>query len=214
MKILSINAGRERTLQSHDKTEVTGIFKFPVQGAVEVTQLGIAEDFIGSPKHHGGPDQALYIYGEADYHWWQGQTSIPLEPGAFGENLTISDLACDQFNVGDVLHIGDVILQVTAPRIPCGTFARRMEDPQWVKKFRHADRPGFYVRVLQEGTITAGDEVRVEKYTGETVSLIEIYRDHYEKSGEAMLRRQLQAPISIRLRTKLESDLQKLTTDA
>ena len=212
MKLISINAGKKHTLVNKGKTEITGIYKNPLAGAVHITKLGIADDYIGSPKHHGGPDQALYVYGEADYQWWEKEIGTKLGPGMFGENLTISELACGGFNIGDYLYIGNVTLQVTAPRIPCGTFASKMEDPQWVKKFSAAERPGFYVRVLQEGELSAGEEVRVEKYTGATLSLVQVYRDHYDKEGrnEAVLRRHIDSPLSIRMREKYERELEAL----
>lgn len=210
MKLLSVNVGTEKSLQNKERVEITGIHKIPVQGGVQITALGIPGDFIGSPKHHGGTDQALYIYGEADYQWWQRELGKRLDPGIFGENLTIDGVESAAVHVGDLLYIGDVVLQVTAPRIPCGTFASHMQDPQWVKKFRAAERPGFYCRVLQTGSIAAGNEVRLEKFAGETISIVEVYRDHYEKRGEDLLRRQLQAPISVRLRIRLEKDLQAL----
>lgn len=209
MKLTSINAGRKQTQQNKGREEITGIYKTPLLGSVSITVLGIADDFIGSPKHHGGPDQALYVYGEADYDWWTKETGREMLPGMFGENLTISGLACAGFNIGDYLYIGDVTLQVTAPRIPCGTFASRMEEPQWVKKFTAAERPGFYVRILREGTLTAGQAVQIEKYAGETLSLVEVYRAHYDKQGRdaALLRRHLASPLSIRMREKYEGEL-------
>ena len=211
MKLTSINIGEKRTQQNKGREEVTGIYKRPVHGPVQVTTLGIADDFIASKKHHGGPDQALYIYGEADYRWWELELGTSLEAGTFGENITVSDLESAGFNIGDHLHIGEVTLQVTAPRIPCGTFASRMGDGQWVKKFRAAERPGFYCRVLREGTIKAGDVVTVERYTGETISLIQMYRDYYEKEkSEATLRSHLNAPIAIRARVELEKELNEL----
>lgn len=212
MKLISINAGREQAQINKGRAEITGIYKYPLQGPVPVTKLGLAEDFIGSPKHHGGPDQALYVYGELDYQWWAGEIGEEMHPGMFGENLTISGLECGGFNIGDYLYIGDASFQVTAPRIPCGTFATRMGDSQWVKKFSAADRPGFYVRVLQEGTIKAGDDVRVEKYDGETLSLIQVYRDHYNKEGrdEAVLRQHLNSPLASRMRIKYEGELEAL----
>jgi MOSC domain-containing protein YiiM len=212
MKLISINAGKEHTQINKGRTEITGIYKTALQGPVQITSLGIVEDFIGSPKHHGGPDQALYVYGEADYQWWANETGREIHPGLFGENLTISELKCGEINIGDILHIGDVSFQVTAPRIPCGTFATRMGDSQWVKKFSAAERPGFYVRILREGTINAGDDVRIEKYTGETISLAQVYRDHYDKEGrnETVLRKHLTAPLAIRMRTKYEAELEAL----
>ena len=214
MKLISINAGKEQTQINKDKKEITGIYKNPMEGPVKITKLGIAEDFIGSPKHHGGPDQALYVYGEVDYQWWEKEIGKQMRPGMFGENLTISGLTCGDFNIGDYLHIGDVTLQVTAPRIPCSTFATKMEDPQWVKKFGVADRPGFYVRVLQEGTLSAGEDVRIEKYSAQTLSLIQVYRDHYNKEGrdETVLRRHINSPLAIRMKVKYEGELRTLLT--
>ena len=212
MKLISINAGKEKTQINKGREEITGIYKSALQGPVQITKLGIEDDFIGSPKHHGGPDQALYVYGGADYQWWEQETGREMLPGMFGDNLTISDLECGNLNIGDFLYIGEVKLQVTSPRIPCSTFATRMEDPQWVKKFSAENRPGFYVRVLQEGTLSAGEDVRVEKYTGETLSLVQVYRDHYEKENrdEANLRKHLASPLSIRMREKYEGELQAL----
>jgi MOSC domain-containing protein YiiM len=213
MKLLSINIGKERQQQRKDYIETTGIYKLPVDGPVEIKSLGIEGDAICDKKNHGGPDQAIYIYGGADYAWWEQEIGRELTPGTFGDNLTISDLESVTFNVGDYLHIGEVTLQVTSPRIPCGTFATRMDDPQWVKKFRAAERPGLYVRVVREGVIKAGDPVTVEKFTGETISIVEMYREYYAKDKtEESLRRHLNAPIDVRSRRGLEEELQKLMT--
>ena len=211
MKLLSINIGKERTQQRKDYIETTGIYKMPVDGPVEIKSLGIEGDAICDKKNHGGPDQAIYVYGGVDYAWWEQEIEKELAPGTFGDNLTISDLESTHFNVGDYLHIGEVTLQVTAPRIPCGTFATRMGDPQWVKKFRAAERPGLYCRVIKEGTVKAGDSVSVEKYTGETISIVEMYREYYGKDkSEESLRKHLNAPIDIRSRMDLEEELNKL----
>lgn len=207
MKLLSINIGDRQIQQNAGRDEITGIYKRPVQVPMPVLHYGFSDDFIGSPKHHGGPDQAVYVYGETDYRWWEKELGTSLEAGTFGENLTISDLESGRFNIGDTLHIGDVVLQVTAPRIPCGTFARRMGDPQWVKKFRAAERPGFYCRVLREGMLQAGNDVTLKAYEGETLSLIQMYRDFYDKNkSEETLRKHLNAPIAIRAREALEKE--------
>jgi MOSC domain-containing protein YiiM len=208
MKVTSINIGQERTQQRKDYVETTGIYKLPVAGPVAIKRLGIKGDAVCDVKHHGGPDQAIYIYGGADYEWWSMELGREIPPGTFGENLTISDLASPDFNVGDSLHIGDVTLQVTAPRIPCGTFATRMGDPQWVKKFRQSGRPGLYCRVLKEGMVNVGEVVMLEQYTGATLSISQMYRDYYEKNKtEETLRLHLAAPISIRSRADLEKEL-------
>ena len=211
MKLLSINIGKERAQQRNDYVETTGIYKLPVDRPVEIKSLGIDGDTICDKKNHGGVDQAIYVYGGADYAWWSGEIGKELAPGTFGDNLTISDLESARFNVGDYLHMSKVTLQVTSPRIPCRTFATRMNDPQWVKKFRAAERPGLYCRVIKEGVVKAGDEVTMEEYTGETVSIVQMYREYYLKDRtEEMIRRQLDAPIDIRSRQGLEEELQKL----
>jgi MOSC domain-containing protein YiiM len=211
MKLISVNLGQERTLQRKGRVETTGIFKIPTQEAVKVTKLGLEGDAVVDKKDHGGPDQAVYVYGAADYEWWSKELGMEIAPGTFGENLTISELESAHFNIGDLLHMGEVTLQVTAPRIPCGTFAARMNDPQWVKRFRHAERPGLYCRVLKEGSVKTGDAVSVERYTGDTLSIPEMFREYYDKNkSEESLRRHLQAPIAIRARKDLEKELQKL----
>lgn len=211
MQLISINIGQARMQQRKNFIETTGIFKEPVNHPVAIKSLGIESDVVWDKKNHGGPDQALYVYGAADYAWWSQQLGVELAPGTFGDNLTISDLESAQFNVGDYLHIGDVTLQVTAPRIPCKTFATRMGDSQWVKKFRHAERPGVYVRVIREGTLQTGDQVRVENYTGETISVVEMFREYYNNhKSEELLLRHLNAPIAIRAQRDLQKELQNL----
>ena len=210
MQLENVNLGQERLLKNKHRLERTGIFKFPTQEAVKVTTLGLEGDAVLNKKHHGGPDQAVYVYGGADYAWWSRELNQDIFPGTFGENLTIGELESARFSIGDYLHVGDVILQVTAPRIPCATFARRMEDPQWVKKFRHAERPGLYCRVIQEGFVKAGDPVSVEKYSDETISVLDMFRDYYDPNkSEETLRRHLNAPIDIRSRRDLEKELRE-----
>jgi MOSC domain-containing protein YiiM len=206
LEILSINIGKERKIIRTNVERVTGIYKQPTEGPVEVTTLGLVNDVIGDKKHHGGPDQALYLYGQADYNWWAEQLGRELPPGTFGENLTISGLESTAFNIGDKLLVGKVILQVTSPRLPCATLSTRMEDPQFVKKFKDAERPGLYCRVLQAGQIAPGDTVTIERYQGDTVSLLEMYRDAYDPDkSEAGLRRFLAAPIDERSRAYKEA---------
>jgi len=215
MKLISVNLGQEKILQRKNHVELTGIFKFPTDEPVKVGTLGLEGDVIISKKHHGGPDQAVYIYGRADYEWWANELGKEIPAGMFGDNLTISELESAQFNIGDYLHIGDVTLQVTAPRIPCETFAARMEDPQWVKKFRQAERPGLYCRAVKGGFVKAGEAVSIEKYEGETISILQMFRDYYDRNkSKETIRRHLNSPIAIRARRDIEKDLQKLLTQS
>jgi MOSC domain-containing protein YiiM len=215
MNLISVNVGTERLLQRRGRSEQTGIFKLPTSEGVRVTKLGLEGDAILSKKHHGGPDQAVYVYGGADYEWWSRELGSEMAPGTFGENLTIGELESAHFNVGDYLYVKAVTLQITAPRIPCGTFAARMQDPQWVKKFRHAERPGLYCRVVRDGTVRAGEPVTVQRYDGESISILEMYREYYNKDkSEETLRRHLAAPIAIRARRGIEKELSELLSHA
>jgi len=215
MQLISINIGQKRTQQNGEKLETTGIYKLPISDSVKITSLGIVEDFIGSPKHHGGPDQAVYVYGAADYAWWSKELGKELAPGTFGDNLTISDLESAEFNIGDRLQLGSVILEVSAPRIPCSTLATRMGDPQFVKRFRYAEKPGLYCRVIAEGEVNAGETVTVQSSEGEAVGVIEVFRDWYEKDkDESTLRRFLNAPIAVRARKQLERHLERLMIES
>jgi MOSC domain-containing protein YiiM len=211
MQLISVNIGQPRSIQNAKASGQTGIYKLPVYEPVQITQNGLPGDAICDVENHGGVDQAVYLFGAPDYAWWSAQIGRELSPGAFGENLTISELESTDFSIGDRLHVGSVILEVTAPRIPCVTLAVRMADPTFVKRFRHAERPGLYGRVIQEGFVQVGDLVRVERYTGETITALEMFRDFYAPDrSEATLRRHLAAPIAIRARVEKEAQLDKL----
>lgn len=215
MQLLSINIGQPRKIKVKlPPGRITGIFKTPSKGPVEVTPEGLAGDYIADKKHHGGSDQAVYIYWQDDYDFWVDELGDRITPGLFGENLTISGLESDKFNIGDTLHIGEVVLQVTAPRIPCSTLSAKIRDKMFAKKFKQAGRPGLYCRVLQTGEITAGDIVKVERYKGDTVSILEMMENYYDTDkSEAGLRRFLAAPIAIRDRASLEDLLAKLKSE-
>ncbi len=199
MKLLSVNVGEERVMQNAKKVGKTGIYKLPASHPVAVTRYGLEGDAICDVENHGGVDQAVYLYGAADYAWWAEALQKETSPGLFGENLTLSDMESAAYFVGDRFHIGGVILEATSPRIPCITLARRMEDNSIVKRFLEAERPGIYCRVIQEGSVQAGENVGYERYAGERISLIEMMRDFQKPDmSEKALRRFLAAPIALR----------------
>jgi MOSC domain-containing protein YiiM len=212
MQVISVNIGRAEAIQIAKKSQLTGIYKRATQDPVYVTTLGLSEDAICSTQHHGGVDQAVYVYGTSDYAWWSAELGVELEPGTFGENVTISALESSRFWVGDRIQVGAVTLEVTAPRIPCATLATRMGDPAFVKHFRAAERPGLYCRVIREGFIQTGDLVTHERYRGEPITVIEMFRDFYNPSlSVASLKRYLDAPIAIRDRVEKEEQLRKVS---
>lgn len=210
MELISVNIGRAEPIKRAKKSGVTGIFKRPLQASGYIGPEGLAGDVICDKKNHGGPDQAVYVYGTTDYAWWSAALGRELGPGTFGENLTIGELESAQFNIGDRLHVGEVILEVTAPRIPCATLAARMGGPAFVKRYRAAERPGLYCRVIRAGNVQVGDPVTVERYAGETVSALEMFRDFYVPAlDEATIRRYLAAPVAIRDRESKEAMLRE-----
>lgn len=210
MQLVSVNIGREQVVEHGGFSDLTGIFKSPAAGVVEITALGLVGDAVVDVKHHGGVDQAVYVYGAPDYAWWSVQLGYELAPGTFGENLTIAGLESADLNIGDILHIGAVSLQVTAARIPCSTLAARMGDPGFVKRFRAAERPGAYCRVLQTGVVQAGDPVTREQYSGETITLVEMFRDYYAPQLSAeTIHRHRAAPIALRARADIEEKARK-----
>lgn len=211
MNLMSVNIGQTRPLPNVKASGQSGIYKQAVSGPIQITTMGLVGDTICDTEHHGGVDQAVYVYSRTDYAWWEDQLGQPLHPGTFGENLTIEGFDPARVQVGDRLHMEGVILEVTAPRVPCVTLAARMGDPMFVKRFRYAERPGFYCRVIQEGYVQQGDSVIFEPYQGQTVSLIEYLRDFYEPDrSETTLRRYLGAPIALRDRVYKEEQLAQL----
>jgi MOSC domain-containing protein YiiM len=105
MKLLSVNIGASQPLEVGQHEIKTGIFKTSVSGQVRVDKLGLETDVVSNTKHHGGPDQAVYVYGTGDYAWWNEQLQTELEPGSFGENLTITDLESAGLQIGDRLRV-------------------------------------------------------------------------------------------------------------
>ncbi|MCW2833824.1 MAG: hypothetical protein JWN68_1777 [Nocardioides sp.] len=123
---------------------------------------GVAGDFIGSGRHHGGSDQAVYAVAREELDHWGREIGRDLPAGAFGENITTTGLDVDASEYGDVWTVGDTALRVSAPRIPCATFAQRMGQRAWVRRFTERGRGGTYLAVVQPGVIRPGDEITVQ----------------------------------------------------
>jgi MOSC domain-containing protein YiiM len=199
MQLISVNIGKAQPIAA--KSGQSGIYKRPTTVPVQVTAQGLAQDTIVDTENHGGLDQAVYVYTVEDYAWWAHTLGRALAPGTFGENLTVAGAESASWLVGDTLRIGGVRLQVTSPRIPCVTLATRMEDPQFVKRFVQAERPGVYCRVLQTGSLCVGDTVTRTVYEGEAISVMEMFRfDLARHQSTPDLRRLLRVPIAIRAR--------------
>lgn len=205
LKILSVNVGK-RTPFEHTTSKVTGIFKQPQSGSIQIGAYGLEGDAICDVAHHGGLDQAVYLYGQPDYDFWSAQIGRELAPGTFGENLTVAGLESAKINIGDRFVCGPLVMEVTSPRIPCRTFAARMEDKFFVKKFLAANRPGIYCRVLHDGPIQAADILTLHPFEGEQVSVVELNQTWNRKDLEQTeMQRFLSTPVHSKQRQAWEA---------
>ena len=201
MRIVSVNIARPRLIVLAGRTRKSAIAKVATREEVVITADGLAGDQVEDEENHGGPDQAVYAYSVEDYAWWSAALERELLPGTFGENLTIEGFESGTLDVGDRFRLaGGAVLEVTAPRIPCGTLAGRMDDATFTRRFAQAGRPGPYLRVLEGGTVRVGDAVELE-LRGSGVSLLEMVRHFYDpQTPVGVLERALDAPIAIRAR--------------
>lgn len=210
MYIVSINVGRRRRLDGRSFQGDTGIFKEPVAGAVHIGELGLDADVIVDTHHHGGADQAVYLYRQEDYDWWSSQLDRPLAPGMFGDNLTLAGLPAPGLVIGTRLEFSTVALEVSAPRIPCNTLAARMEDAGFVKQFMAAQRPGVYCRVVAPGRVEAGEAFTLHEPAKPGLTTIDLFRGVQRKLSADELRQFLAMPIDARTRGKFEDKLRHL----
>jgi MOSC domain-containing protein YiiM len=160
VRLLSVNVGLPKTVTLLRRTVHTAFFKEPVSGAIPLSSLGLRGDGQADPKYHGGPGKAVYIYPFEHYAYWSAVLArTDLSPGAFGENFTTEGLLETEARIGDVLAIGSAKLRVTQPRTPCAKLGLRMGSMPFVRVFAAAGRPGFYLSVVEEGSVEAGDAI-------------------------------------------------------
>jgi MOSC domain-containing protein YiiM len=167
---------------------ITAIDKRPVEGPVRVRPLGLHADVQADRKHHGGEDQAVYAYAEEDAAYFAAQLDRPIPPGLFGENLRTTGIDVTGAVIGERWRVGEtLLLEVTIPRTPCGTFARRMRIDQWVKRFAEENRPGAYFRVVKSGPVAAGDTIVVEHRPEHGVTIGQMAAGLTVEQAEAVL---------------------------
>jgi MOSC domain-containing protein YiiM len=169
MRVLSVNVATvgELFVQQSGKTHrlVSGIHKRPVQGAVAVAKLGLAGDEQADLSVHGGLGKAVYAYPSEHYTFWAAQRLAalkreePLPPGSMGENLTLQGVLEKDIWIGDRLHIGSVLLEVSEPRQPCFKFNVKMGFPHAAKMMIQSGFSGFYLCVVQPGELCAGNDI-------------------------------------------------------
>ena len=178
--IRSVNVGQPRTW-SWAGIGRSSIEKHPVAGPVRVERLGLAGDQVSDTRHHGGVDQAVYAFAREDLDRWEAELGAGIRDGLFGENLTTTGYDVNEAVVGERWRVGSVLLEVASIRIPCNDFKGWMgesgyDNTAWVKRFAATNRPGPYLRVLEEGELRAGDTVEVVGRPGHGVTVSTMFR--------------------------------------
>jgi len=159
-RLVSVNVGLPRDIAWRGETVHTGIWKQPVQGRQMVRRLNIAGDGQGDLAGHGGEHRAVMVYQTDSYRHWEdylGRRDSTF--GQFGENFTVDGLADDEVCIGDRYRVGGALFEVTQPRVTCYRVGIRMDEPRMGALLVSHHRPGFYLRVLEEGEVGAGDEI-------------------------------------------------------
>ncbi len=182
MKIVSVNI----TAVVHEgewtgSEGKTGIDKRSAIGPVRFSNDEVSGDVVVDRNHHGGYHQAVYAYAREDADWWEKEISQTIANGRFGENLTTTGIDVNQALVGERWRIGTTILEVSQPRIPCRVFAGFWQRPTLIKDFMAAGKPGTYLRIIQEGEISAGDSIEVISKPDHAITIADLYA---AKNGE------------------------------
>ncbi|TQC43771.1 MOSC domain-containing protein [Rhodococcus sp. WS4] len=171
----SVNVGMPRDVSWHGRTVHTGVWKRPVDGPRTVRRLNIDGDGQGDLGGHGGENRAVLVYQTESYrHWSEHLRRDDLEPGHFGENFTVDGLPDDEVCIGDRYRIGTAVFEVTQPRVTCYRVGLRMNEPQMAALLVSHRRPGFYLRVIEEGEVEAGQNIVKIASGPEAVSVAEI----------------------------------------
>ncbi len=155
-QVRSVNVGAARSVEHRGRQQRTAIWKLPVEGRVAVRGVNLAGDEQGDRRLHGGPDKAVYAYSSLDYDWWADQLGGRLEPGTFGENLTLDGVDLSASIVGERWLVGTTVVEVCQPRTPCWKLGLRMGDDRFPARFTAAGRPGAYLRIAREGEVGCG----------------------------------------------------------
>jgi len=177
MKVISLNVGKPELVIVNDQPVSTGIFKQPIDGRVMLRTLNLDGDRQADLSVHGGRDKAVYVYPSEHYLFWKHELpEMELPWGMFGENLTTTALLETETHIGDRFRVGSAEVKVTQPRMPCYKLAIRFERNDIIKRFLVSERTGFYLSVLKEGEVGAGDEFELLERNTSDVRVVDVVR--------------------------------------
>jgi len=175
-RVLSVNVGTPREFEHGGRVARSAIWKAPVAGRVAARGVNLAGDDQADRGAHGGPDKALYAYAVEDAQWWEQQIGRPFARGEFGENLTTEGIEVNDARIGERWSVGTAVLEVSEPRIPCWRLGVRMNDAHFPRLFTEALRPGPYLRIIAEGDLGAGDEIRIVERPNTKLTIRDVFR--------------------------------------
>ena len=183
-----MNVGRPREVAWHGRAVRTSIWKEPVEGLVHVSSLNLEGDQQSDLSVHGGPEKAVYAYPSEHYEYWRRELpGTDLAWAAFGENLTTEGLLEPDIRIGDRIRVGSAEFLVTQPRMPCFKLGVRFGRDDMVKRFLRSGRTGFYLAVVREGALQAGDAIRHTPGEPHGVSVADVTRLYTSKGNEQAL---------------------------
>ena len=181
-RVLSINIAQESMAQNWTESgNRTGIHKVGISGPIRFADNGVEGDTVVDRKHHGGYDMAVYAYAREDAIWWESHIGRDIVSGQFGENLTTEGIDLTGALIGERWRIGEVLLEVSAPRIPCRVFSGFWDRPTLIKEFTDANRPGAYLRIIEEGSASAGADIEITYRPSHLITIGDLFA---AKSGE------------------------------
>ena len=214
MKLISLNVGLPRIVESNGEPVTTGIFKEPKQGSVMLRTLNLDGDRQADLTVHGGISKAVYGYPVEHYEFWRRELpDMELPYGMFGENFTTEGLLEDSLNVGDRFRVGEAELMVTEPRMPCYKLGIKFGHTDIIRKFLQSRRTGFYFAVVKEGEVEAGDEIELLSRDTNDITIADITRLYaFEKDDIDTLRRAVKLEaLSDSWREYFQKQIHKLT---
>lgn len=217
MRIVSVNVGTPRLVEWRGRAVSTGIWKAPVEGEVPVRGHNLAGDGQADLEVHGGPDKAVYAYAHSHYGWWLAELGLDALPcGAFGENLTIDEFSEADIRIGDEYRAGTARLRVTQPRMPCFKLGIRFDRPDMPDRFLASGRSGFYLAIIEDGAVRAGDPVTRLHRESSSITVAEAAHLYAGRDLDAaLLRRGIETPgLPEGWRRRFRERLEKLQPEA
>jgi MOSC domain-containing protein YiiM len=184
-RVISVNVGGPREFEYHGRPARSAIWKTPATGRITARGVNLAGDDQADREAHGGFDKAVYAYSTEDARWFEKETGRTLPDGAFGENLTTEGIDVNDAAIGERWEIGSAVFEVSEPRMPCWRLGVRMNDDLFVRRFTQALRPGSYLRIIVEGDIGAGDEIRVVEKPKTGLTVRDVFRIYVRDRREA-----------------------------